>query len=163
MKIIRVRERVQCGDIFLLKFMCPECGIECLEAYPIRTLWCCSLDVSRYALSINRKRVVQGYKESKAKKNPNRKSVPKRMVMALHDMQDGNCAYCGGNVYDIGVKPNVDHIIPVAAGGTNDFHNLCLCCSRCNYIAGSKLFATFEAKKEYIVAVRKKKALDVRT
>lgn len=39
---------------------------------------------------------------------------------------DGRCALCGGQGQD------VDHIIPVARGGTSDPSNLRLLCARCH-------------------------------
>jgi len=33
----------------------------------------------------------------------------------------------------------VDHIVPLAAGGTSDIENLCLSCYRCNEFKGARL------------------------
>lgn len=44
-------------------------------------------------------------------------------------LQKGKCAYCRKLVGD---KPHIDHIVPIAKGGTNDRRNLQLTCARCN-------------------------------
>lgn len=45
------------------------------------------------------------------------------------------CAYCGR------VATEVDHIIPVSAGGTNTIHNLAPACTACNRRKGAKTAA----------------------
>jgi hypothetical protein len=40
-----------------------------------------------------------------------------------------------------GVAMVVEHIIPLAAGGSDDIDNLCLACYRCNQFKGPKLTA----------------------
>jgi 5-methylcytosine-specific restriction endonuclease McrA len=37
-----------------------------------------------------------------------------------------DCIYCGA------LATGVDHLQPVARGGTNDFYNLAPCCKECN-------------------------------
>ena len=56
---------------------------------------------------------------------------------ALGDKQEWLCAGCG---IDISVKmqAQVDHIVPVSRGGTNDFENLQLLCHQCNVRKGAK-------------------------
>jgi 5-methylcytosine-specific restriction endonuclease McrA len=52
--------------------------------------------------------------------------------------RDANtCAYCGDEA------KHVDHIIPVAAGGTNDPENLTAACARCNQLKSDKSIAVF--------------------
>ena len=41
------------------------------------------------------------------------------------------CKYCGAGAED-GMKLNIDHIIPVSRGGTNDMDNLITACHLCN-------------------------------
>lgn len=46
--------------------------------------------------------------------------------------RDGyRCRYCGRSPKD-GVKLEIDHIIPVSKGGTNDVRNLVTACQQCN-------------------------------
>lgn len=50
---------------------------------------------------------------------------------AVGDTQDWKCNYCGGDVSGKG-RSALDHIIPVAQGGTSDKENLQILCRRCN-------------------------------
>lgn len=49
---------------------------------------------------------------------------------------DARCSYCGDWLIVKG--PSVDHILPVAKGGTNKADNLCICCKPCNSSKGTK-------------------------
>jgi len=52
--------------------------------------------------------------------------------------RDANtCAYCGAEA------KHVDHIIPVAAGGTDDPENLTAACARCNIQKKDKPVSVF--------------------
>lgn len=49
--------------------------------------------------------------------------------------KDGVCWYCGATLCERGgplAWPTLDHVIPTAAGGTDDVDNLVLSCTRCN-------------------------------
>ncbi len=43
------------------------------------------------------------------------------------------CAYCGAPA------STVDHVLPLARGGTSDVDNLVPCCSRCNSSRGGRM------------------------
>lgn len=45
------------------------------------------------------------------------------------------CASCGNATADL----QIDHIVPVSKGGSNDFDNLQLLCRRCNIVKGAKV------------------------
>lgn len=48
--------------------------------------------------------------------------------------RDGyQCYICGGEAN------TVDHIIPVAKGGTDQYENLAACCAKCNYSKRDKM------------------------
>ena len=51
--------------------------------------------------------------------------------------QGGLCAACGGPVQRRGLGSHVDHIVPLAAGGTSRFRNLQLLCRLCNQRKGA--------------------------
>jgi len=52
--------------------------------------------------------------------------------------RDANtCGYCGAEA------KHVDHIIPVASGGTDDAENLTAACARCNQLKSDKPIAVF--------------------
>jgi hypothetical protein len=42
------------------------------------------------------------------------------------------CEYCQTAEWLSGIANEIDHIIPLAAGGTDDLDNLCLACPVCN-------------------------------
>jgi hypothetical protein len=50
---------------------------------------------------------------------------------AVEERAHDRCEYCG-TARAIVVEMEVDHIIPQAAGGTDDLGNLCLTCVGCN-------------------------------
>lgn len=52
----------------------------------------------------------------------------KRIREAVLARDGHTCGYCGGQ----GEATQVDHIIPVSKGGSNELHNLIACCARCN-------------------------------
>lgn len=50
--------------------------------------------------------------------------------------QKGKCWWCGKKYGD---NYHLDHVIPIARGGTNDPSNLCLACAACNLSKHAKL------------------------
>jgi 5-methylcytosine-specific restriction endonuclease McrA len=53
----------------------------------------------------------------------------------LYAGQDGRCAYCK---IEVGNTWHLDHIQPLAKGGSNNRENLQICCPACNMSKGSK-------------------------
>lgn len=68
-----------------------------------------------------------------------RKAAPGRHtaadVAAIRSAQKGRCAYCR---IRLDRSEHVDHVLPVALGGTNDRSNLQLLCPPCNLAKGAK-------------------------
>lgn len=63
--------------------------------------------------------------------------MPRRRVSATLRAQilsrDGyRCRMCGARASDLGVSLQVDHVIPVDQGGTDDLDNLAALCQPCN-------------------------------
>lgn len=83
--------------------------------------------------------------------------VAKWRILLLAERQEWLCAYCGLSIRFS--EYHVEHVIPVAVGGTNDLPNLVLSCPECNHIAGAKAFSTFSAKRDYILGRRARKRL----
>jgi 5-methylcytosine-specific restriction endonuclease McrA len=52
------------------------------------------------------------------------------------------CAYCGAP------HEHIDHIVPVAAGGTGNIDTLASACARCNYAKGTRDLLGFMASRE---------------
>lgn len=48
------------------------------------------------------------------------------------------CVYCGVSVHHS--KCHVDHIVPLAKGGSNEISNLCLACEACNLKKGEQIW-----------------------
>jgi hypothetical protein len=64
-----------------------------------------------------------------------------REQVRLGDRARWCCEYCGQNLLD---NPDayaswqIDHIVPVRAGGSGDFANLALACRNCNFLFKNK-------------------------
>ncbi len=60
------------------------------------------------------------------------RNIPPGIRAAVLDRDDHKCSYCG-STYDL----TIDHIIPVAKGGTSTIENLRTLCGQCNMSKGS--------------------------
>lgn len=56
-------------------------------------------------------------------------SAPRASVAAADGQR---CAYCRSSEEVTGHPLEIDHIMPLVAGGSSDFENLCLACGPCN-------------------------------
>lgn len=66
---------------------------------------------------------------------------PSWLHEALMHREKGRCALCGTDlthVYGIDKKPQIDHIVPISKGGSNDPTNLQLICHECNQKKGNR-------------------------
>ena len=61
---------------------------------------------------------------------PKRTAIPQRIRFEVFKRDKFTCQYCGAKAPD--VLLHVDHIDPVAGGGTNDIVNLITACASCN-------------------------------
>lgn len=59
----------------------------------------------------------------------------------LHGREWLECHYCGKRITDSEIT--LDHVKPVARGGSNYVSNLVPCCERCNRKKGSASYAEF--------------------
>lgn len=62
--------------------------------------------------------------------DPDRKPVPRALRYQVLRRDGHTCRYCGAQAPDVPLT--VDHVIPVALGGTNDPSNLVTACRDCN-------------------------------
>lgn len=77
----------------------------------------------------------------------NRKSISKKVRFEVFKRDSFTCQYCGRMAPDVILE--VDHILPVAEGGTNDIMNLVTSCHDCNSGKGKrKLSDNDEVKKQ---------------
>jgi 5-methylcytosine-specific restriction endonuclease McrA len=65
---------------------------------------------------------------------PARFAVPGRIAASVVAREGRRCTYCGSTEGPF----DLDHIFPVARGGTNDASNLTLACASCNRSKGAK-------------------------
>lgn len=68
-------------------------------------------------------------------------------IAQLFRLQLGKCVYCKTSIED---KYHVDHIIPLAAGGSNDRTNIQLLCPPCNLSKGAKHPIEFMRQRGYL-------------
>ncbi len=61
---------------------------------------------------------------------PNRKALSKKTRFEVFKRDSFTCQYCGAKAPEVVL--HVDHIEPVAAGGSNDILNLITACAACN-------------------------------
>lgn len=66
--------------------------------------------------------------ENNAKEKNIRKNIPNYIRFQVFKRDKFTCQYCGRS----GVELEVDHIKPIAHGGTNDIDNLITACKACN-------------------------------
>ncbi len=73
----------------------------------------------------------------RVKRSATRDIVTAKVRNGIFERDQGLCAYCGGLIlYD--ELWHIDHVIPVAKGGSNDPKNLVLSCPACNLKKGAK-------------------------
>jgi len=77
-------------------------------------------------------------KYQKAKSERTRIGLSKQLRFEVFQKDNFKCVYCGKRIED-GVKLHVDHIIPVDAGGTDEFKNLVTSCQDCNLGKSNKI------------------------
>ena len=65
-----------------------------------------------------------------ANQDPARKPISKRLRFEILRRDNNTCRYCGGVAPD--VKLTLDHVLPVALGGTDEADNLVAACQDCN-------------------------------
>lgn len=147
-QIIDIKEVVQTGDVFLGNWHCQKCGEDNFAC--IKNKQCYSCKSVFYAIRIpdNRRyfRLVYGTVRKKS-------CISKRKIRTLREIQQNSCAYCDKEMVDY----HVDHITPISVGGTNNIDNLCLSCPACNFLAGSMVFDSLYAKKNYILGEKSKR------
>ena len=75
-----------------------------------------------------------------------RKSISKTTRFEVFKRDSFTCQYCGRSAPDVVLE--VDHIVPVAEGGTNDILNLITSCKDCNRGKGKKKLSDDTAIKK---------------
>jgi len=76
---------------------------------------------------------------------------PERVKAILRARDRGACSQCGTNiVIELNAEPHIDHIVPLARGGTNDLVNLQLLCATCNQRKYTNDVDVYSSIPEYI-------------
>ena len=67
----------------------------------------------------------------------------KRDIDAILERDGTICSLCGNDLGDVfnGSETHVDHIVPVASGGTSDISNRRLLHAHCNLTRGKRIVA----------------------
>ena len=75
---------------------------------------------------------------TKAKTERTRIGLSKQLRFEVLQRDNYKCVYCGKGKED-GVKLHIDHIIPIDAGGKDEFKNLVTSCQDCNLGKSNKI------------------------
>lgn len=73
------------------------------------------------------------------------------------ERDDFVCQYCGLNgraSFENALVMRVDFIVPRAHKGKKDARNLVACCTPCNTIKGTRVYASFDEAKAHVLARR---------
>jgi hypothetical protein len=89
-----------------------------------------------------------------------RTPIPTWARQALMARERGKCAACSANItLELHEEPHVDHIVPLARGGSNDLVNLQILCSTCNLAKSSAPRPTSSSVPPYLQRELRKRAL----
>ena len=64
--------------------------------------------------------------------------IPAKLRREIRAIAKDRCEYCQSAESLMGVSFEVDHIIPVSAGGKTELGNVCLACPSCNRYKGAR-------------------------
>lgn len=101
-------------------------------------------------------KIVEFEKEKKRRKAL-RNEITRKLRFEILERDNYKCFYCGASPKnDPNVKLEIDHIIPLDKGGTNDKNNLVTACWDCNEGKKNKLLKRKELLREYKISDEKK-------
>jgi len=92
-------------------------------------------DRERYSRRYKRKRSIGPRETRPQKRRRLRAENPQKYLNAERKAQKDRCAYCHKK---LGRGYHVDHIVPLARGGTNERRNIQITCKQCNHIKRDK-------------------------
>lgn len=100
--------------------------------------------MEKYCPKCNRKFKDMNYKScpyctTKLITREGRIQIPQGLRNAVFKRDGYRCVRCGASKDDSNVRLEIDHIVPVAKGGTNDIDNLQTLCHECNFNKGAIL------------------------
>lgn len=120
----------------------PGATVEKFLFFPTRVLWCTDIAYYRIANTnknckvygcflLNRTKIWVCVKSNNAVKTNKRRVIGPKLRWHVFEKYKRACCVCGSRASD-GVKLEIDHIVPVSKGGTNDLENLQILCEHCN-------------------------------
>jgi 5-methylcytosine-specific restriction endonuclease McrA len=77
--------------------------------------------------------------------------------LKILERDDHRCQYCGldGRAsFENALAMRVDFVVPRAKKGKKDPSNLVACCTPCNTIKGTRVYASFEEARAYVLKQR---------
>jgi 5-methylcytosine-specific restriction endonuclease McrA len=77
--------------------------------------------------------------------------------LKILERDDHRCQYCGldGRAsFENALVMRVDFVVPRARKGKKDPNNLVACCTPCNTIKGTRVYANFDEAKAYVLKQR---------
>jgi len=78
-------------------------------------------------------------------------AFPEWAKKAVHARDRGKCANCGAGItMELEADGHIDHIVPLAAGGSNDLVNLQLLCKECNLKKGAHKWPVRSSIPKYL-------------
>jgi hypothetical protein len=82
-----------------------------------------------------------------------RSKMPKWVERAVVARDRGDCAICGKHLICEAKQNNIDHIVALSIGGTNDLVNLQLACPSCNRKKSNKMKAVKSSVPSYLGSI----------
>ncbi|GAK60790.1 HNH endonuclease domain protein [Candidatus Vecturithrix granuli] len=67
--------------------------------------------------------------------------IPASLRQQILSLDARRCAYCQSPQALMGVTFEIEHIIPISAGGSTSLENLCLSCPTCNRYKATRIAA----------------------
>lgn len=78
-----------------------------------------------------------------------RGNLSREMRAHVWNMSWGHCFYCGTNYLNPFDNLVIEHVVPLARGGTNEIENLVPACSNCNFEKGLLLLNEWRVARPY--------------
>lgn len=92
---------------------------------------------NRRVQAIYRRRHPEAIRARRANARGSGDKIRAQQIVDMLQRQKRRCWWCGKNIK--GNDYHVDHVIPIARGGSNDIGNLCIACPSCNLKKGARL------------------------
>jgi 5-methylcytosine-specific restriction endonuclease McrA len=149
-KVLKVQEIKKCLDVYLMVVTCPRCNERLLLGEEKKCD--CGFDLSEWIPDIGNASLksitcLEDYVRRR------KSSISVKKIKKLYRDQDEKCAYC---FKPLNYQYHIEHVIPIAAGGSCKESNIVISCAKCNLVAGSKVFTDFWEKQRYILQRKNK-------